>query len=160
MCIWYVHSLGRLTLLRLILFAHLGATLYMLGVIWMVQLSHYPLMALVGRDHMSAWQAENLRRTSWVVGIPMLLEAGTAGALLWSPAAAHLGVLPAVGGVLLVAVWGSTALVQVPAHESLARSLDPSMVARLVSTNWVRTALWSVRAGLAVVMVNLSWGLS
>ena len=65
-------------MLRLLLFAHAASTLYMVGVIWMVQLSHYPLMARVGPDHMAAWQADNLRRTSWVVGVPMLVEAGTA----------------------------------------------------------------------------------
>lgn len=132
----------------------------MVGVIWMVQLAHYPSMALVGPDHMAAWQADNLRRTSWVVGLPMLLEAGTAAALVFSPASSELGLLPAVAGTLLVAVWISTALVQVPAHESLARSLDPDMVTRLVSTNWLRTVLWTARAGLVLFMVDRAWGLA
>lgn len=147
-------------MIRLVLLSHLAATLYMVGVIWMVQLAHYPLMALVGPEHMAAWQAENLRRTSWVVGLPMLLEAGTAAALVFAPMSATLGSLPWVAGGLLVAVWVSTALVQVPAHESLARALDPEMVTRLVATNWLRTLLWTARAGLVLYMVDRSWGLA
>ena len=38
------------SLLRSTLFAQLAATLYMVGVIWMVQLVHYPLYNKVGRE--------------------------------------------------------------------------------------------------------------
>jgi len=137
---------------------HLAATLYMVGVIWMVQLAHYPLMALVGAEQMEAWQLENMRRTTWVVGPPMLVEAATAAVLIIMDEASYLGFIPWMGAALLVLVWVSTALLQVPAHDSLSRGLSVATVSWLVSSNWIRTVLWSVRGGLALYMVHLSWG--
>lgn len=143
---------------RWVLLTHLAATLYMVGVIWMVQLAHYPLIGWIGADELPAWQAENLRRTTWVVGIPMLVEAATAAVLVGMDDARDLGPAVLAGGVLLGLVWASTALLQVPAHDSLARSFDPEAVRRLVSTNWLRTILWTARGGLALYMVERAWG--
>jgi hypothetical protein len=145
-------------LIRLVLLLQLASTLYMVGVIWMVQLSHYPLMALVGPDHMAAWQAENLQRTTWVVGLPMLVEAVTVGALVVMDEGNQLGALPWMGGLFLLGIWGSTALLQVPAHDALAQGLNVETVQRLVSTNWIRTVLWSARGALVLYMVHRSWG--
>jgi len=39
----------------------------MCGLIWFVQLVHYPLFARVGTDDAANHAAENQRRTSWVV---------------------------------------------------------------------------------------------
>ena len=54
--------------------------------------------------------------------------------------------------VLLLVVWGSTTFVQVPLHGRLARGLDATALRRLVLTNWIRTAAWTLRAGLLVLL--------
>jgi len=43
--------------------------------------------------------------------------------------------------------------VSVPAHTALGAGYDPVAHARLVSTNWVRTAAWTAHGGLAVAML-------
>jgi hypothetical protein len=53
---------------------------------------------------------------------------------------------------LLAAVWITTALVQVPLHRRLSAGYDEPTGRRLVRTNWVRTALWSLR-GLVVALM-------
>ena len=59
-----------------------------------------------------------------------------------------------VAGVVLVGViWASTAFVQVPLHARLA-VFDPDAQARLVATNWVRTAAWTLRAGLVLWLAS------
>jgi hypothetical protein len=45
-------------------------------------------------------------------------------------------------------LWVSTFLVQVPLHERLRGGYDAELIARLVWTNWWRTAGWTMRAGL------------
>ena len=50
----------------------------MVGVIWFVQLVHYPLFGRVGAAEFPEWQAANLPRTSWVVGPAMGIEAASA----------------------------------------------------------------------------------
>ena len=56
---------------------HLAVTLFVVGVIWFVQVVHYPLMASVGRAESAAYVQAHTRRTAWVVGPPMLVELAT-----------------------------------------------------------------------------------
>ena len=60
------------------LIAHVGATLAMTGLIWLIQCVHYPLFAQVGAE---AFQEYHARHTQWItpiVGPLMLVELGTA----------------------------------------------------------------------------------
>jgi hypothetical protein len=45
------------------------------------------------------------------------------------------------------------ARLQAPRHVALRRGFDPSVHARLVATNWIRTAAWSARSVLALAML-------
>ena len=58
-----------------------------------------------------------------------------------------------LAGFLLAAIWVTTALVQVPLHRRLSEGYDASSGRRLVTTNWLRTALWSGRGLLVAGMV-------
>lgn len=62
---------------HLVLLLQVVTTLFMVGVIWFVQVVHYPLMAHVGRAEAVAYEKSHTRRTGWVVGPPMLIELGT-----------------------------------------------------------------------------------
>lgn len=136
--------------LFIILLVHAAATLFMVGVIWFVQLVHYPLFAAVGADSFNAYGRLHTGWTSLVVGPPMLVEALLSLMLVLEPPAA----LPKPGlwlGLALVAVlWLSTAFVQVPLHGILSQGFDTAVHARLVQTNWLRTILWTLRGGLAL----------
>lgn len=136
-----------------LLLAHAAATLALTGLIWFVQVVHYPLFARVGEAGFAAYEEAHRRLTTLVVAPAMLVEAGTGIALL---AARPDGVdaWPAWAGlVLLAVVWLSTAVVQVPCHDRLSRAFDPTVARRLVRTNWLRTAAWTARAGLVLAML-------
>jgi hypothetical protein len=133
-------------LVRLLRWSELVATLFMTGLIWFVQVVHYPLFAKVGAEHAIAYQTAHMERTGWVVAVPMLVEAGACALLTFR------GDLPSLirwpGALLLAVVWIATAVLLVPAHEALARGFDASVHARLVGANWIRTFAWSARAAL------------
>ena len=69
----------------MILFAHSAATLYMTGLIWFVQLVHYPLHGHVGADAFLEYQAHHVQWTGLAVGPAMLIEAIGALLLVVSP---------------------------------------------------------------------------
>lgn len=141
------------TLSRLVLLSHLAATLYMMGVIWFVQIVHYPLFGRVGAGEFGAYERRHTALTTWVVAPPMLWE-GLSGCLLLLGRPAGLSAwLLAVGLALLVVVWLSTALVQVPCHAGLSRGFDPATHRRLVRTNWIRTVAWTLRGLLLCFIV-------
>ena len=139
--------------IRLVFLAHLGATLYMVGLIWFVQVVHYPLFARVGSNEFASYEQRHTALTTWVVAPPMLIEGITAVLLFWfSPI--ELPIWSLLIGLLLLAVaWLSTACIQVPCHNVLSRGFDPVVHRRLVVTNWLRTAVWSLRGGLVLGLV-------
>ena len=55
----------------------------MTGVIWFVQVVHYPLLERVGVDRFTAYHAAHTRFTTWVVVVPMLVELISGAGLLW-----------------------------------------------------------------------------
>ena len=68
---------------NLIFLANLGATLYMVGLIWFVQIVHYPLFSEVMRPDFGVYEALHSRLTTLIVMPPMLIEIGTAFLLLF-----------------------------------------------------------------------------
>jgi len=89
-----------------------------------------------------------------VVGPPMLVEAVTAGLLLIDPPR-YAKRWQLFAGVTLIAVlWASTALIQVPCHESLSHQFDRAVAERLVASNWLRTVAWTLRSVLMLQLVR------
>ena len=138
----------------LLLLMNAGSTLYMVGLIWFVQLVHYPLMSRVGPAAYPNYQRAHQSLTSLAVGPAMLVELLTSIALVVSSPQDPLCWL---GLVAVIALWASTALVQIPLHAALAEGFDAAAHARLVSTNWLRTGLWSFRGALALGLIARAW---
>lgn len=137
-----------------VLIAHAAATWLMTGLIWFVQLVHYPLLAKVEREAFVDYEREHCERTGWIAGPLMVVEALLAGLLWWQPAYGSLHApgskeLVAGGLVLVALIWMSTFGLQTPDHGRLCERWDPAAQARLVRLNWIRTVLWTVRSGLA-----------
>ncbi len=66
------------------------------------------------------------------------------------------GVLLAwIGMGLVLLLWGSTLVLQVPCHWKLERGWDEPAYRRLVATNWVRTVGWTARGVVACWMLLL-----
>lgn len=140
-----------------VLLANLLATVVMVGVIWFVQVVHYPLLSVVPVEAASATAIEHQRRTGFVVAVPMAVEGVTTLAL---PAVAPDGVsswLPWAGGVLLAVALGSTVFLSVPRHARMATSPDARVGRELVLTNWPRTVAWTARGVLCAVMAVQAW---
>jgi hypothetical protein len=133
----------------IILLAHAASTLFLVGLIWLIQVVHYPLMTWVSDSGFAAFERQHMRRTSWVVGGPMLVEAATATALVWQAPSP----LTIAGAALLAIIWISTWRVQVPLHEHLTRGRDLEAIDALVRGNWIRTLAWSARGGLALSLL-------
>lgn len=136
-----------------IVVVHLAATGVMIGIIWFVQVVHYPLMARVGRQGYPAYQAAHSRRTTLVVAPPMLLELGTGVWLALRPPPFFPASAAWTGLALLAVVWASTFFLQVPEHGRLEQGFDPDAHRRLVRGNWVRTVAWTLRGIL--LLANL-----
>lgn len=137
-----------------VLLVNLAATWAMVGLIWFVQLVHYPLFGAVGASEFVSYEAQHTRRTAGAVALFMPLEALTAA---WLAVDTPTGVSPGllyVGLGLVAALWVSTAAWQAPMHGRLVRGYDGRLHRRLVLSNWIRTWAWSARGLLGLVLVG------
>jgi hypothetical protein len=116
----------------------------MVGVIWFVQVVHYPLLSVVPVESASAVAVEHQRRTGWVVMLPMTIEGVTTLLLLAMVPAGVAWFVPWLAGIPLAVALGATVLLSVPRHARMASNPDPTVGRELVTTNWVRTIAWSL----------------
>jgi hypothetical protein len=128
----------------------------MTGIIWVIQLVHYPIFDAIERGvDDEDWQRFGDRhRTSisYVVG-PFMLAEGVTGLWLAVDPPGDIGrVLPVIALVLMAIAYGTTAFVSVPLHERLTDRFDSDAHRRLVTTNWIRTAAWTARALVVAVI--------
>jgi len=156
----FIHASPDLTLPEPLEIAllHTLATIYMTGLIWFVQVVHYPLKAFVGSPHFSAYHEAHKNRTAWVVGPPMLIEAGSALWLTIDPPGGAGRFYPIVGLTLLALIWISTARFSIRYHNILSHGFDASSHQLLVRTNWIRTILWTIRSFLALFLLHSAHG--
>jgi hypothetical protein len=134
--------------IKLIFIAHVLFTLMLTGLIWMIQLVHYPLFAEVGADAFRAYQVAHMNAITTLVGPLMLAELLTGMLLL---AVQPTGVVPWqtwVGMVLIAIAWLSTMFISVPQHNQLMSGFDAQVHQALVLGNLIRTLAWTARAGL------------
>jgi len=139
-----------------LLLLHSAVTWAMTGLIWFVQVVHYPLFDHVGQAGFSQYELAHSSRTTIVVAPLMLVElACTAWLIVERPAQ-----IPAAatwsGAALVAVIWLSTFALQVPQHTVLSTGFDTQAHVWLVTTNWIRTVAWTLRAVLAAWMVALA----
>jgi hypothetical protein len=142
--------------MKTVLLVNVAATLLMCGVIWMVQLVHYPLFSEVGESTYVRYQNGHQTLITLLVGPLMLIEAGTALLLLAQPPQGVPAWMTWAGMALVAVVWGATFFLSVPQHAVLSAGFDAEAHRALVSSNWVRTLAWSGRGVLVLAMVALT----
>lgn len=132
---------------------HAGATLFMTGLIWLVQVVHYPLFRLIGAETFSAYESEHQRRILFIVGPVMSVELVTGIALLWLVEPGINRLLAATGLLLILLIWFTTAFLQAPCHRRLVQGCCQATIRRLVVGNWIRTIAWSARAPIVLALL-------
>ncbi len=133
--------------------ANLISTIFMAGVIYVVQVVHYPLFAHVGDESFRLYAAEHNVLITYVVLPAMLVEAGTAVLLLIQRPKQMANWVAWLGLLLVGIIWFSTFFVQVPQHTILLSGFNENAHNILVNTNWIRTIGWSARSILLTWIV-------
>jgi hypothetical protein len=136
--------------------AHAASTLFLTGLIWLVQVVHYPLFAHVGQDSFVAYEAAHSQRITWLIAVPWAVQGLTTLALLVVPPPAAPPWLVWLAAGLAAVPVVVTIAVSVPAHQALGTGFDAAAHARLVGTNWLRTGAWTAHSVVAMAIVILT----
>lgn len=137
-------------LLEPIFLINLCASLFLCGLIWVIQLVHYPSFHFVDESNFLEFHQFHNARISMIVVPFMIAELITSGILWWqSPWTS----LQSIGFYIVIFIWLSTFLISVPLHGKLGNGKSDKDITSLVNTNWIRTILWTVKVLLSVLIL-------
>ena len=122
---------------------HLIATSVMVGVIWVIQLVHYPSFHFVELEQYTTFQRFHMARISYVVIPAMLTELFTLILIVISMD--QIDNLVLASAILLILIWLMTAVFFSGVHQRLTQGYEQTVVDKLVKLNWGRTLLWTLR---------------
>ena len=125
------------------LIIHLIATSVMVGVIWIIQLVHYPSFHFIELKQYTTFQRFHMSRISYVVIPAMLTELFTL--ILFIISTDKIDSFISISGLLLILIWLMTAVFFSGVHQKLTLGYDKVIVDKLVKLNWGRTLLWTLR---------------
>lgn len=138
---------------ELIVIGHLSSTWLLVGLIWTIQLVHYPSFLSIADDSYADFQERHMRSMAQLIGFPWLIEGlSVLGLFVFAPDT-QTRVIATVGGLLEALIIGVTIGSAIPAHEVLTRGFDPDAHRSLLRSNWIRSAAWTARGIIAIVLV-------
>lgn len=121
---------------------HLVATATMCGVIWQVQLVQYPGFSYIDESKFKMAMKHHQNRISVIVIPVMVVELVLALFL----AVTHPKLSTISAATIVVSIWAITFLTLVPLHDQLLRvGYDTKKISSLVTRNWSRTILWTIK---------------
>jgi hypothetical protein len=140
----------------LVVAANAASAWVMTGIIWFVQVVHYPLLAIVPVESARRVAVEHQSRTARVVMVPMAVEGVTTLWLMFDRPDSVAWWLPWAGGACVAAALLSTVLLSVPRHGRMADEPSAATGRELVLTNWPRTVAWTAHGIIcAAIMLTL-----
>ncbi len=137
-----------------IFWLHVASTWFMVGLIWLIQLVHYPLFLNVGSKEFRKFHNNHTLFITPLVGSVMIIELVTLVILIFQTPHGIPNWIVIVGILLLSVIWLSTLIFQIPYHNKLSSNFDDNLIKMLIKTNWIRTICWSLRGILVLIMLN------
>ena len=118
---------------------HFASTAVMVGVIWVIQLLHYPTFHYIEKNNYSQFQKFHMNRISYIV-IPAMVIEMLSGIMLVIINDDFI-----ISFSLLVCIWIITFVFFTNIHQRLLSKYEMTTVEKLVNLNWIRTVFWTVR---------------
>ena len=134
---------------------NISSTWFMVGLIWLIQIVHYPLFKLVGKNEFQTYHIGHSVMITPLVGTVMIIELISSIFLVVFPPKNVSLTIPIIGLILVFIIWASTAFFQIPHHNALSKAYELEAHNLLVQTNWIRTIAWSMRGFLLLYMLHL-----
>ena len=138
--------LTQLWILKLHIFVSFALT----GVIWIVQLVHYPSFHFIEETNFKEFEQAHIYRTSILLGPLMILELLT-GAILLKGSSYLPGYILWINFILIILIWTITWFWSIPQHKKLNKGKDKDLINSLILSNWPRAILWTGKSFLLLI---------
>lgn len=124
---------------------HFACSWFMTGLIWLIQIVHYPLFNKVGVAEFPLYHALHSKLISFIVMPVMIFELLSLAVLIMGFDDFHLLDKIIISSSLFI-IWATTFFFSVPAHNELANGFSEAQYQKLVWTNWFRTFFWTLKS--------------
>ncbi len=138
---------------NLVLLLHVSASLAMFSLIWVIQILHYPSFHFVDQERFENFESFHAKRISYLVIPFMLTELFTGFYLVYSLSSNSL--LWGLNLLTILLLWAITLFVSSPLHGQLLEGYNNKVVDQLISTNWYRTFLWTLKLPIIYLAISL-----
>ena len=132
------------------LLIHLLSTALMVGIIWVIQIVHYPSFHYIDKSRYVSFQNFHMNKISYIVIPVMSIEAISGIILLYDDQT----VLFIISLIILLVIWTLTAFYFTRTHHLLAKGYKKEIIRKLVQLNWVRTGLWTLRLVILITYLD------
>ena len=124
------------------LMIHIISTSIMVGVIWVIQLVHYPSFKYVNESDYIIFQKYHMSNISNIVFPVMFTELITALIILFFGEKSLFFVLSLI---CLFLIWVMTGVLFTKYHSILKEGKDLMIIEKMIKANWIRALLWTMR---------------
>ena len=121
---------------------HIISTSIMVGVIWVIQLVHYPSFKYVNESDYINFQKYHMSNISYIVFPVMFTELITALIILFFGEKSLFFVLSLI---CLFLIWVFTGVLFTKYHSILKEGKDLMIIEKMIKANWIRALLWTMR---------------
>lgn len=129
-----------------LLLSNLCLSAILCGLIWTVQLVHYPSFLDVGSKEYLIFQQNHMRNISLLVMPLMLLELFVGIYLQVAHFSTNIHWAVYVATALLILIWFVTFFIASPLHGRLvSQGYNADNIQKLINANWWRTIAWTGR---------------
>ena len=129
------------------------------GLIWTIQLVHYPSMRFIPKERFVEYHNFHSVRISFLAIPLMVTELGTSLILFYQNYNNAVQTIFLINLVIVALIWLSTFLIQVPLHNALSKEKQSEKLSKLICTNWIRTILWTARSILMILFLAFAMDL-
>ncbi len=131
----------------------LFTTFFMTGIIWFIQIVQYPSFVLTDPSYFQKFHHFHSEKITFIVAPIMILELIFTLIFAIYQTKPLERIIAAASFLLIVLIFISTILIQVPIHNQLsANGKNIQVINELISTNWTRTILWTLKSGLLICL--------
>ena len=138
--------------LFLILLLQVLTTWTLLGILWFMQLVHYPLFKRI-KENFVKYEKEHLKRTAAFLVPLLVIDFALNVMLVISLEKGPYTFLISFALAMNIITWLSAFFFQIEQHQTLSTHFSKSIVHKLVKTNWVSTIAWTIKSALVCALI-------
>ena len=128
------------------LFLHILSTAIMVGIIWVIQIVHYPSFHYIDKNRYVSFQNFHMNKISYIIVPIMAVELFSGLGILFIIQEQQISFY--VSFALLILIWMITGLLFTKYHSDLSKKYNEETILQLIRFNWIRTLFWTIRFAL------------